>query len=52
MASERVVLSPHTASGTRETRQAMAVRVFDNLDTWFREGRLVSAVPSDTASKQ
>jgi lactate dehydrogenase-like 2-hydroxyacid dehydrogenase len=49
--SERVVLSPHTASGTRETRQAMADRVFDNLDAWFRQGRLVSAVPSGIASK-
>ena len=43
--SERVVLSPHTASGTRETRQAMADRVFDNLDTWFSHGQLVSAAP-------
>ena len=51
LASERVVLSPHTASGTRETRQAMADRVFDNLDTWFSQGRLVSAVPPGIASK-
>ncbi len=45
LASDRVVLTPHTASATRETRQAMADRVFDNLDAWFSQGRLVSAVP-------
>ena len=43
IASERVVLTPHTASATQETRQAMADRVFDNLDAWFTQGRLVSA---------
>jgi lactate dehydrogenase-like 2-hydroxyacid dehydrogenase len=43
--SERVVLTPHTASATRETRQAMADRLFDNLDAWFTRGRLVSAAP-------
>lgn len=42
---ERVVLTPHIASATRETRQAMADRVVDNLDTWFTLGRLVSAAP-------
>jgi lactate dehydrogenase-like 2-hydroxyacid dehydrogenase len=31
------------ASGTHETRQAMADRVFDNLQLFFAEGRLVSA---------
>lgn len=45
LASERVVLTPHTASATRETRQAMADRVFDNLDAWFTRGQLVSAAP-------
>jgi lactate dehydrogenase-like 2-hydroxyacid dehydrogenase len=45
IASERVVLSPHTASGTRETRQAMADRVSDNLDAWFSQGRVLSAAP-------
>jgi hydroxypyruvate reductase len=47
IASERVVLTPHTASATQETRQAMADRVFDNLDTWFTQGRLVSAAPTN-----
>jgi hydroxypyruvate reductase len=45
LACERVVLTPHTASATQETRQAMADRVFDNLDTWFSRGRLISAAP-------
>jgi lactate dehydrogenase-like 2-hydroxyacid dehydrogenase len=40
---DNVVLLPHVASGTYETRQAMADRVFDNLQLFFAEGRLVSA---------
>ncbi|MES2960041.1 MAG: 2-hydroxyacid dehydrogenase [Pseudomonadota bacterium] len=43
---DNVVLLPHIASATRETRQAMADRVFDNLHSFFAEGRLVSAAPS------
>lgn len=43
LACDRVVLTPHIASATRETRQAMADRVFDNLDAWFTSGRLISA---------
>ncbi|NPC54780.1 2-hydroxyacid dehydrogenase [Caenimonas soli] len=46
MALDNVVLLPHIASCTRETRQAMADRVFDNLQSFFTEGRLVSAAPS------
>ncbi len=42
---DHVVLLPHLASGTEETRQAMADRVFDNLQRFFAEGRLVSAAP-------
>jgi lactate dehydrogenase-like 2-hydroxyacid dehydrogenase len=42
-ALDNVVLLPHVASGTHETRQAMADRVFDNLQLFFAEGRLVSA---------
>lgn len=44
-ALDNVVLLPHIASGTVETRQAMADRVADNLDAFFRDGRLVSAAP-------
>lgn len=43
MALDNVVLVPHIASATRETRQAMADRVFDNLQSFFEHGRLVSA---------
>jgi lactate dehydrogenase-like 2-hydroxyacid dehydrogenase len=39
---DNVVLLPHVASGTEETRQAMAQRVIDNLDLFFAEGRLIS----------
>jgi hydroxypyruvate reductase len=43
MALDNVVLLPHIASATRETRRAMADRVFDNLQSFFEHGRLVSA---------
>lgn len=46
MALDNVVLLPHIASGTIETRQAMADRVFDNLSHFFAEGRLLSPVPA------
>jgi lactate dehydrogenase-like 2-hydroxyacid dehydrogenase len=42
---DHVVLVPHIASGTEETRQAMADRVFDNLQGYFRDGRMVSPAP-------
>ena len=45
LALDNVVLLPHIASGTVETRQAMADRVFDNLQLFLSEGRLVSAAP-------
>lgn len=45
LALDNVVLLPHIASGTEETRQAMADRVFDNLQGYFRDGRLVSPAP-------
>jgi len=40
---DNVVLLPHIASATKETRQAMADRVYDNLDCFFREGRVISS---------
>lgn len=43
LALDNVVLLPHIASGTEETRQAMAQRVLDNLAAFYAEGRLVSA---------
>lgn len=42
---DNVVLVPHIASATVETRQAMGDRVADNLDAFFRDGSLVSAAP-------
>jgi len=45
LALDNVVLLPHVASGTRETRQAMADRVFDNLQAHFAGRPLVSAAP-------
>ena len=44
---DNVVLLPHIASATRETRQAMGQRVLDNLALFFAEGRLVTAAPLD-----
>jgi lactate dehydrogenase-like 2-hydroxyacid dehydrogenase len=42
---DNVVLLPHIASATEETRQAMADRVFDNLQGFLRDGRMVSPAP-------
>ena len=42
MALDNVVLLPHIASGTVETRQAMADRVFDNLHGFFKDGQMPS----------
>jgi hydroxypyruvate reductase len=43
---DNVVLLPHLASGTRETRQAMADVVLANLHSFFDHGRLVTPVPA------
>ena len=40
---DNVVLLPHIASATHETRQAMGQRVMDNLDAFKRKGQLISA---------
>lgn len=40
---DNVVLLPHIASATHETRQAMGQRVMDNLEAFERTGQLVSA---------
>jgi lactate dehydrogenase-like 2-hydroxyacid dehydrogenase len=39
-----VVLLPHVASATHETRQAMADCVLANLRNWFDSGRLLTPV--------
>lgn len=46
LALDNVVLLPHIASATVETRQAMADRVFDNLQAFFRDGSLLSQAPA------
>jgi hydroxypyruvate reductase len=46
MALDNVVLLPHLASGTRETRQAMADVVLANLHSLFDHGKLVTPVPA------
>ncbi|MDT9592091.1 NAD(P)-dependent oxidoreductase [Nocardioides zeae] len=46
---DNVVLLPHMASGTVETRADMARLVLENLDTWLGEGRLVTPVPESDA---
>ena len=43
---DNVVLLPHIASATEQTRQAMSDRVFDNLQLFISEGRLLSAAPA------
>ena len=48
-ALDNVVLLPHIASATVETRQAMADRVFDNLQAYFASGRLISEAPLPAA---
>ena len=45
LALDNVVLVPHIASATRETREAMGQRVLDNLRAFFAGAPLPSAVP-------
>jgi hydroxypyruvate reductase len=45
LALDNVVLLPHIASATHETRQAMAQRVLDNLQAFFAGEPLPSAAP-------
>ena len=42
MALDNVVLVPHIGSATHETRADMAQRVFDNLQSYFSTGKLIS----------
>ena len=41
---DRVVLAPHMASGTHETRQAMGRLMLDNLRSWYAHGKLLTPV--------
>lgn len=45
MAQDNVVLLPHLASATAETRQAMAQCVLANLTSFFSTGRVAVAAP-------
>jgi hydroxypyruvate reductase len=45
LALDNVVLTPHIASGTEETRAAMADLVVDNLQRFFATGTLATPVP-------
>ncbi|WP_459614898.1 2-hydroxyacid dehydrogenase [Bordetella sp. 2513F-2] len=44
LAMDQVVLLPHIASGTVETRQAMADLVLANLDGWFSRRQVLTPV--------
>lgn len=48
LALDQVVLLPHLASATNETRQAMAELVVDNLDAFYATGKLQASVPLPT----
>ena len=45
-ALDNVVLLPHIASGTQETRRAMADLTFDNLAEFFRSGKVLAPAPT------
>lgn len=44
LSMENIILTPHIASATIETRQQMAKNVFDNLDRYFLDGKAITAI--------
>jgi lactate dehydrogenase-like 2-hydroxyacid dehydrogenase len=48
---DNVVLLPHVASGTVETRAAMEQLTLRNLDSFLKTGRLVTPVPMQVAAR-
>lgn len=44
MTMENVVLLPHVGSATHETRKAMGDLCKDNLDAWFRTGKVLTLI--------
>lgn len=46
MALDNVVLTPHTASATHETRRAMADLVLENLESFYARGSVRVPVPA------
>ncbi|MFD3826520.1 2-hydroxyacid dehydrogenase [Streptomyces sp. NPDC058625] len=51
LASDRVVLLPHIASATRETREAMGDLALRNLERFMTEGVLLTPVPECAARR-
>ena len=49
LALDNVVLAPHIASGTHETRRAMADLVLHNLQQFIATGRPAAEVPWSAA---
>lgn len=47
---DNVVLLPHVASGTEQTRAAMEALTLCNLDGFLRTGELVTPVPMPTTA--
>jgi hydroxypyruvate reductase len=45
LAMDHVVLLPHVGSATHETRKAMGDLCKANLDSWFKEKRLLTLIP-------
>jgi len=43
---DNVVLTPHTASATHETRRAMADLVLENLESFYATGAVRVPVPT------
>jgi lactate dehydrogenase-like 2-hydroxyacid dehydrogenase len=52
MALDNVVLLPHLASGTVETRAAMEQLALDNLDRWLADGTVLTPVPEVTEATE
>ena len=50
LAMDNVVLLPHVASGTVETRAAMEELTLRNLDRFLQTGELVTPVPATSLS--
>jgi len=46
MELDNVVLTPHTASATHETRRAMADLVLENLESFYATGAVRVPVPT------
>ena len=49
LALDNVVLTPHTASATHETRRAMADLVLENLHAFYTSGAVRVPVPGTVA---